>query len=249
MPEQFDSIYFSGQGPMFLGLYSDGLSGLVFYGDVSQIESPPNVSRTKIKENVSGQRLTGASFKNNTDYPINITMKSVKPEHLALAIGGDITAKAASSVTDEAITGRHDKFAKIANLGISNIVVTDSTGVTTYTAGTDYVVYAPEGMIEILSTGAITDGESLLIDYDYVAQHHVKANPKDEDLILFCPTINRANSGKRGRLTMYKINLDPSSLAAIIDGDTEAAMNLTGELLTDTSRAAGDQLYSWEMED
>jgi len=247
--ENFESYYFSGQGPVMLGLYSEGDSGLGFIGDVSQLSFPPNISRTDVVENVSGQRQTGASFKNRTEYPLNITMKSVKPAHMARLIGADLTAKTAASVTDEAVTGRHGKFLKLAHVKVSNLVLTDSTGVTTYVANTDYKLYADEGMVEILATGSITDGQSLLADYDYAAQSHLLVNPTDLDYVLVCPTINRANSGKRGRLTLYKVKLDQGAIEAIVDGDQEASANLTGKVLIDTSRPAGDQLYRWEMED
>jgi hypothetical protein len=249
MPELFDSNYFSGQGPVFLGPYLNGTDNLEFIGDVSQVEFPANVSRTDVIENVTGNRNTAASFRNRIEYPLTITMKSVKPAHLARAIGGTVTSKTAASVTDEAVTGYHDKFLNLAHVKTSNLVLTDGTGVTTFTANTDYVLHADEGMVEILSTGAITDGQSLLADYDYAAQSHILVNPTDEDLVLVCPAINRANSGKRGRLTLYKINLDPGSVAAIVDGDTEGAATITGKVLLDATRAANDQLYRWEMED
>lgn len=250
MPELFDSNYFSGQGPVFIGSYAQGLSALEFIGDVSQVEFPANVSRTDIIENVTGNRNIAASFRNQIEYPLTLSMKSVKPAHLARAIGGAVTAKVAGSAVDEAVTGYHDKFLNLANVKISNLVLTDAaTGLTTYIAGTDYVLHADEGMVEILSTGSITDGESLLANYDYAAQSHVLVNPTDEDLVLVCPSINRANSGKRGRLTLYKINLDPGSVAAIVDGDTEGAATISGKVLLDTTRPANDQLYRWEMED
>lgn len=251
MAETFETHYWSGQGPVFLaGRDANGdPAGLEFIGDVESVEITPNVSRTDVIENVSGARNVGASFVGQAEYAIAINMKSVKAAHLARAIGGDITVKAAGSVVDEAVLGYHDKFTRLDNVKISNVVVTNSTGVTTYTAGTDYVLHADEGMLEILSTGTITDGQSLLVDYDYAAQKMVSSNYQNQDLVLVAPAMNRARDNKRGRLTVHKVNLDPSALSAIQNGDTEATMTLNGKVVLDTTKSAGNQLYSWDMED
>lgn len=251
MSESFDTHYWSGQGPVFLGSRdaNGDPAGLEFIGDVASVEITANVGRTDVIENVTGARNIGASFIDTAEYAISINMKSVKAAHLARAIGGDVTTKAAGSVTDEAVTGYHDKFTPLANVKVSTVVVTNDTGVTTYVADTDYVVHADEGMIEILSTGSITDGQALLVDYDYAAQKKVSSNYANADLVLVCPAMNRARDNKRGRLTVHKVNLDPSALSAIQDGNTEASMTLGGKVVLDSTKAAGNQLYSWDMED
>ncbi len=254
MPELFDSHYFSGQGPVFIGSRdaTTGVpTGLEFAGDISAVELTPNIDRTDVLENVTGNRNIGASFRTKTEYGLRLVMKSVKPAHLARAIDGAATAKAASSVTDEAIKGYHDKFTKLDHVKVSSLAVTHTSGTPTYTEGTgnDYIAHLAEGMIEVLSGGSITDGQDLHADYSYAAQNHVKANPSDKDLVLVCPAINRANSSKRGRLTLHKINLDPGALSAIQDGDEESLMEITGKVLLDELRASTDQLFSYELED
>ncbi len=251
MAEQFDSQYFSGQGPTFIGHRdsSGNPAGLVFVGDMSAVEATPNIDRTDIYENVTGNRNVAASFKTQTEYALRLVMKSAKPAHLAQAIGGTVTTKASSSVTDESVKGYHDKFTPLEHVKISSVVITGSGGTPTYVADTDYVVHAAGGMIEVLSTGSISDGADLLVDYSYADQKHVKANPSDTDLVLIVDGLNRARSDKRGRLTLYKVNLDPGFLNAIQDGDEETPMELTGKLLLDDLRSAGDQLFSWQIED
>lgn len=251
MAELFDSHYFSGQGPVFIGTRdaAGAPAGVAFVGDVAAVEFPANIDRTDILENVSGNRNIGASFKTQTEYALRVVMKSAKPAHLVRAIGGAVTTKAAGSASAEAVKGYHDKFTPLAHIKVSAVVVNGSGGTPTYVKDTDYTEHLAEGMIETLSTGSITEGLALEIDYDYAAQKHITANPVDQDLVLICPAINRARDSKRGRLTLYKINLDPGSLNAIQDGDEEASMELTGKVLVDDLRAAGDQLFQWEMED
>lgn len=251
MAEQFDSHYFSGQGPVFIGTRDSAgaPAGVTFVGDVAAVEFPANIDRTDVLENVSGNRNVAASFKTQTEYALRVVMKSAKPQHLVRAIGGTVTVKTADSVTAEAVKGYDDKFTPLAHVKVSSVVVKGSGGTPTYVKDTDYTEHLAEGMIEVLSTGSISDEDDLEIDYDYAAQHHVAANPVDEDLVLVCPAINRARDSKRGRLTLHKINLDPGSLNVIQDGDEEVTMELNGKVLLDDLRSAGDQLFSFAIED
>lgn len=250
MPEQFDTIYWRGQGPAFLAERdSNGNAlGLEFVGDIDTIEGSANISNVKVKENVSGQRLTAAVFNTDSEYPITINFKSAKPEHLARALQADLTIKAAGSVTDEAVTGHLGKFLKLAHVKCSNLVLTNDAGSVTYVEGTDYVFYGDEGMVEILSTGSITDGQALLADYDYAAQKHISANPSNKDYMLVFPGINTANNDKRGRCTVFKLKIDPAFLS-LIQQDSEGALSVNAEMQADTLRQAGNQLYQWEYED
>lgn len=250
MVEQFDSIYWRGQGPLMLSRRdsSGNPTGFVFVGDVESIEGQPNISRRDVKENVTGQRLTATSFITEQNTAITINLKSCKPEHLAEVAQMALTAKTASTVTDEAVTAALGKFIRLAHIKVSSVVVTDDTGTTTYVAGTDYVLHADEGFIEILSTGSITEGESLLVDYAYAAQKHLKANPGNLELYASFPGINTANGDKRGRCNIYKLLLDPAFLG-LIQQDQEASMSVNATMLIDTLRAQGDRVYGWEFED
>lgn len=248
MPEQFDSKYFSGQGPLFLGPRdaSGNPAGLIFVGDISEASLTPNVETAEIVENVSGSSGIGSSFTKRVEYQVSITMRSVKPDHLAQALQGSVTNKAGGTVTDEAITGYLDKMTPLVHNKVSNVTVTDSGGTTTYTAGTDYVLHADEGLIEVLSGGAITDGESLLVDYDYATQDHVKVAPANQELYMVFAGMNRADNNKQTRCEIYKVKLDPGVLGLI--QEEHAEIPITGRVLLDSLRPAGDQFYSWKIE-
>ena len=247
--EQFDSRYFRGQGPLFIAQRdAAGVpTGFVFVGDLGEASLTPNVDRVEIRENVSGISAVANSFIRGVQYDLTLRMRSIRRDHLAQALQGAATAKTAASVTDEAHTGYHDKFIALDHNKVSAVVVTDSTGVTTYTAGTDYVLQADEGLVEILSTGTITDGQALLIDYSYAAQSHVQVAPTNQEFYLMFAGINTADNDKQTRCELYKVTLDPSVLSLITDEHAE--MPLSGRVLLDTLRPSGDQLYSWKIED
>ena len=247
--EQFDTRYFRGQGKVFIGDRdaSGNPAGLIFVGDLSSGELTPNMERNETIENVTGSNGVGSTYLKRAQFNINLAMRSIRHDHLAIALHGSDTAKAAASVTDEAHNGNHDAFIRLQHTKVSSVVVTDDTGVTTYTEGTDYILYADEGMIEILSTGTITQGQALLVDYAYAAQHHVKVSPHNLDKYLVFAGKNSADNNKQTRCEMYKVKLDPGVLSLITEDTTDMA--ISGTLQLDTLRAAGDQFYSWKTED
>jgi len=247
--EQFDTKYFSGQGPVFLGGRdaSGNPAGLIFIGDVSEATLTPQVDNVEVIESVSGTGAVGASWTKSVGYDLSMTLKSAKPEHLAQSLQGTMTVKATGSVTGEAVTGYLDKMTPLQYPKVNTVVVKNSAGTVTYAAGTDYVLHADIGMIEPLSTGTITDGQALQVDYAYAAQRHVTANPQNVESYLVFSGLNRADNSKQVRCEIYKLKLDPGVLGLI--QSEEASIPVTGKILLDTLRAAGDQLYSWKIED
>lgn len=249
MAEQFESKYFSGQGPVFIGERdaSGQPKGLDFLGDMATVTLTPSVDKETVTENVSGSSAIGASFTKKVEYQFAMQMRSIKPDHLSVALQSGNTAKAAGTVTNEPHVGYKGKFIVLKHTNVSSVVVTKTGGTPTYTAGTDYIVHADKGMIEIISAGAITDGLALLTDYSHAAQHHLAVAPADKDYYLVFSGINRADNNKQTRCEMYRVQLSPSALAMIESKSAE--MPITGTVMLDTTRPVGDQLFSWKIED
>jgi len=250
MPETYDSKYFSGQGPLHVA-QRDPVTGkplgLVFVGDVTGIGMTPNVEKNEIIENTTGSRGVAASSIKRAEYALSIAFRSVKPAHLAQALHAVLTDKTGSSVTDEAVNGYHDKLLRLDHVKVSAVSVTHTTGTPTYVAGTDYnVVDAETGLIEILSGGAITDGQEVHVDYSYAAQSHFKIDPNNDELYLVWAGINTADNDKAFRCEIYKAKLDPASLNLITDDITD--MTVQGTVLLDSLRTAGDEFYSYQIE-
>jgi hypothetical protein len=249
--EQFDSRYFNGQGPLFLGSRdaNGNPTGLIFVGDIASAELTPQIEDVKVYENVTGTAAVGARWRTRTEFQINLVMRSIKPDHLARHLQGTATAKAGTTVTDEAVKGYLGKFTFLAHNKISAVTVTDSTAVTTYVAGTDYILHADIGAIEIPASGStITDGQDLKVDYTYASQHHIQVAPANADTYLIFAGKNRADNDKQTRCEIYKCQLDPGVLGFIQTGQ-EANIPISGTVLLDSLRSAGDQFYSWKTED
>src|SRR3989304_3097624 len=250
MPQElFDSRYFAGQGPLFLGTRDAAgkPAGLVFIGDVGEVSLTPNVENSDVKENATATRAIASSINTGTEYNLSITMRSIKPDHLAIALQGAVTTKAASSATDEPHIAHEDKFIRLLHTKVSAVVVTSDPTGTTFTVNTDYIVHAAEGMIEILASGTIAEDAPLLIDYAYAAQHHISANPGNTERYLVFAGKNSADNDKQPRCEIYKVRLDPGVLGLI--GSEQQEVSITGRVLVDMLRTAGDRFFAWKTED
>lgn len=247
MPELHDSTYLAAQGAIYVSprTAAGAPVGYRFVGEVNSLTLAPNISRTDITENVTGSRAVGASFYSSVNFNLTMENRSIKPEHLALIMQGVDSPQTAASVTDQSHTAQQGMMIRLMHINVSNVVVTDDPDVTTYVEDTDYVVHAEAGLIEILSTGSITDDEALLIDYDYADQHKVTANPNNAAVSVLFAGVNMTND-ERIRCEIYKCKLDAGSFDLINAEGASAQRNGVVEL--DTLRADGDQLFSWQVQ-
>ena len=103
-------------------------------------------------------------------------------ENLNMLFLGDGVAAATysgGSVPDEVVTGYKDRFFFTSKRNISAIALTHTSGTPTYTLGTDYSVDdATNGIIKVITGGAITDGQSLKINYTYAASASTRVKIK-----------------------------------------------------------------------
>lgn len=125
--------------------------------------------------------------------------------------------------------------------------VTDGTvtwtcaGRTTLVAGTDYEI-RPGGIFVYL--GRLIAGEVLTCGYTRAAADVVQAltdSGKEYELVF--DGLNEARSGKRTRVTAYRVKVGAAQQIALI-GEEYAALEVTGKLLKDTSKTgAGVSQY------
>ena len=80
------------------------------------------------------------------------------------------TSTGTQTVTNESVTVVHDQFVDLGGWDIvdGSYTVTDQSG-TAYTEGSDYELDQGSGELKALSSGTISDGETVLVSYDYEA--------------------------------------------------------------------------------
>jgi hypothetical protein len=111
-------------------------------------------------------------------------------ENLAMALLGTDTnlSVTGAAVSNEVVTVKLNEWIPLAHSYVAETpapVVKDSTGVTTYTVNTDYVIDSHLGMIKAVSGGAIADAASLKVSYTYKSQSGFKITGGTNALIKF----------------------------------------------------------------
>lgn len=149
----------------FLGIFNTTKCELV-------VPTPEQIDQISKQNGTAGQIVSRAQLPKPTT--LNLAIDDTDDQRvLAYALNGLIGAfsQTSGTVTDEVVTAPAalGDWIALANRQVSAVVVKDSTGTTTFVAGTDYTVDAAAGFIKILSTGTITAAESLKVSYTKAA--------------------------------------------------------------------------------
>jgi hypothetical protein len=117
-----------------------------------------------------------------------VTISDFNRESLAFGLMGDDAVYTASSgsVTDEAVTADLDVYVPLAHKHVTSgtVVVTNSAASTTYVENTDYEINYAFGMIKAITGGAITDAQSLKVDYTHAAASGFQINGSTKPQVL-----------------------------------------------------------------
>jgi hypothetical protein len=155
-----ENHYYSGQGIVLLGR-RDTLGkpkGLLPLGNVSALKLGLATSVLEHKESQTGQRAVDLRLTTETKSSLSMTLENFNANNLATVLRGDVTAKAAGSVTAEAHKAYLGKVTPLNNLGATSIVVTmNSIVLTQYandTTAYDYKVNEDAGSI-LFNDGAV----------------------------------------------------------------------------------------------
>lgn len=181
-----------------------------------------------------------------TGVTLNVTAHDLSPENLALALYGTTDAVASATVTAElhvAYAGGYfvttSPYATITN-------VKNAAGVTTYVAGTDYIVQ--HGGIYIPAGSGITaavDADTPNVQVTYVGKpgNLVQALAGSaEELELLFLGLNEADSGSSVRVTIFRGKFSATQSLPLI-GDDYAALEMSGSVLADASRLGNVSQY------
>ena len=219
---------FIGAGDLYFDRFdADGASkGYLKIGNATQfsIEEP-----SEVKERMSRQRDTYGQVLDSVPVQgaakLTIVLDEMSKDILAMALHGSPTpvAETGTSVTDEAITAKHDRWVKLDYEDISAVTVTHSSGDPTYVAGTDYEVDTDLGMIKALSTGSITDDQALLADYTYGSVNYSLIEGQATPIVRGAFMLHGKNlvTGKDCRLTCYQATVQSTDPVDFLNEDFE----------------------------
>ena len=223
-----------GKGKVYLAPYTNG-NRLLPVANCSKLSLAVAVD-TKDMRNymVPG----GGTYKSSTSIKgvdLSADLMEYTPENLAFALRGSSSEVSSATVTDEEIEAYKGALAPFAfqpNTA-NTVTVKNEAGSTTYVKDTDYVLTTAG--IRILSSGAITNDQTLKVSYTknpgYIIQALISSSA---DYRLYFEGLNEAESGKPLDIDIHKINFTPTAALELI-GDDFGKITIKGSVLTDIS--------------
>ena len=221
--------------------YIDGIDT----GTVDDVKISGDEEKVTLRNPRTGQGNI-ASASRLSGLTLDLTFFNFNDDNMAIGLRGTTSSVAATPVVDEALTfsGSITKdrlllTSKIIDTSVAP-VVTGSGGTPTRVLDTDYKV-VPAGIIAITG-GAMATGD--LVDYTPKAGRALEAfvnSGKEYEVAI--DGINNVEGDKEYRLQFYKWKPSPASDLPIISDDDFASFTLTGELIADTTKPAGESQY------
>jgi hypothetical protein len=233
---------FIGAGDVYLApINADGSLGkMVDVGNTTKLSIAP---KSDIKEQKSRKRdsygdvLETAALKQPAE--VSMTLETVNRENLRYAfMGVDATySQASGSIANEVTVARLDGWVQLSKEEISAVVLTNSAGTTTYVLGTDYVLNTRLGMYKALSTGTITEAQSLQADFSHAAFTGAAIRGGQQAQIrayMLLDGVNKVDDSI-GILEVYEVLLTPSGEFDWFKDDFNT-IDLSGKLKTPVGR-------------
>lgn len=245
--------YVFGRGQLFLNLYAAGVfEGRRFIGNCPSFNLSVESEIFEHVSSTSGIQTTDLKVTKSTKFSGQIVCDDMQPENMALfLVGSQATlSQVATPVTNEAIVvnkGRHFQLGltvsnKVGIRDVSSVVVTNVAGSTTYVLNTDYKLDADSGMIYIISGGAITNGQTIHVDYTPTAGSRPYIQSGDSGSLqgeIFFVSDNANGDNRDVRIPLATIS--PSGELPFITADDIGA--ITFDIGPSTLDSATKQIY------
>ena len=238
-----EEIYYYGQGEVDAAEIVNGVIGpWRWLQDVSAMSVKLQVENVTVKEAWSGEKSTVRKFPIGKDGTVDMTLRSFSPANLALLLHSKVVTKAAGTVTAETLPTDlvAGDIIRLANPGVSDLVITDSAG-TPATLDPQYYALRAAGAfgeVQLLGLPTPAPTQPFKAAYGYAATKQVGMfTAKPPVIALRYKGINLAEGGAPVIVELYKVSTDPlQELALITDGNSVAGLPMTGGILRDTSR-------------
>lgn len=224
-----------GRGKLFFDRFTDGTeigTGERYLGSTTAFGLTVETEEREHYSSEEGLRVKDLSVTVQVNYTAQYTTETIDPENTAqffLGTSAILTQGALAAQVDSLNVnkGRFYQLGKTALLitGKRNVTVTSVTSNpagTTYVAGTDYVVQAALGRMEIPLTSAIANGAPVLVTYSVAAssRHQVISG---SDLIYGALRFISFNGvGDQADYYMPKVALRPNGEFALKGEDFQA---------------------------
>lgn len=230
-----DTVYYPylGSGKIYARI-AGAAAGLLELGNASKLDFAVKENKQTLKDFGKPGGGVYASVTRIDSATLSMTLNDLNKTNVARALYGTESAIVGGTVVDEVVTAYKGALVPLLHPSPTAVVVTDSTAVTTYTAGTDYEVRA--GGIFILAAGTILDAASLKVDYTYAAYNKVEAMTTGAIVLeMHFEGLNEANSGKPVIVDVWRAQLSPTKALSLL-GDKFADLAIDAEVMIDTTK-------------
>ena len=198
--------YTLGKGQVFLASFLPGTQNpdaFMYVGNTPELSVKISTKTLDHYSADGGIKEKDQQVITDVDRAGTLSTDNLSRENLAKFFLGSKTkvTKVSTPVTAESLTGSAVKGGvyllgdTTANAmgarGVDPTTVVVKKGATTYVRGTDYIVDGDRGTVEILTTGAIADGDALTVDYTIKASTHegfISGSTPFEGALLFVAT-------------------------------------------------------------
>ncbi len=243
----FDARAFIGAGDIQLNIF-DPITGLLQgwkdggSADKFAIKANSEIKSKKSKgRSTYGQTIATVALAGEPD--LSITFGEINKDNIQLAFMGtkaDLNIAAGGTIADEALVAKLGQWVPLAhaNLG-NNVVVTHTTGSPTYQLGVDYLVNYRLGQIKALSGGAISDGQSLKVDYvsNAISGTRIKGSTQAQLRCMVKFDGKNQVDGAPVEATVFEAVLTPSDEFDFL-ADDWGQLTLTGKMTTPAGQDA-----------
>jgi len=209
-----------------------GIVGPIETTEISVALNADTIEQSSFSRSDWGAVRSSVTLPGSTE--VSVVFQDITPDVLAMVLLGDVASASsgAGAVTDESVTASLDKWVQLANGNIDagSVTVTDSVGTTTYSEGTDYLIEYATGMILALSSGAIAQGQALLVDYAHSALSTRTVDIGTQSQVRIWARIvgeNKAVPGQRMIAEFPSLSLRPSDNVPL-KGEEFMTVGMTG---------------------
>lgn len=230
-----DTVYYPylGSGIIYARVAGTA-AGLIELGNASALTLAVKENKVKLQDFSKPGGGTYASVSRIDTVTAQMKLNDLNKTNVARAVFGTESAVVGDTVVDEVVIGYKGALVPFAHINPSTVVVSHSTGTPTYVENTDYEVRA--GGIYIIPAGAITDAQSLKVDYVFLDYDKVEAMTSGAvTLELHFEGLNEANSGKPVILDVYRAQLSPTKALSLL-GDKFSDLDMEAEVLKDSTK-------------
>ncbi len=250
--------YYSGQGRVYVATRdaSGNPGGFRWLGNVPSLELSIETDKFEHKEAYTGNRAIDVTVVTETKATLTFTIEDFDIENLALGLYGTNTTVVGDTGVAETLYNNWNPIGgtarplRLVNPNeVTNVVVTDDTDTTTYVLDTDYTIDVTNGTITPIDTGAavttngIVHGEDLHVTYDHSS--HIRTDVftvTSQEVWLRFEGLSTLDSGETTLIDCYRVAIDPMSGYGLINDEIGSA-EMTGSILADTNRVAGQQFF------